>query len=138
MQRALFIISIALLLPFAAVVAQQHYTDQITIENQSISKKSDIITVAFNVNLNELKIDKNDMLVITPVILSTEGREHVKLEPFAVKGRLRSKILDRPLEWKGKTHLDIPQARQVVRDNKTSQALRYETTTPFNEWQRQA
>lgn len=138
MQRALFIISITLLLPFTAVVAQMNYTDRITIEKQSISKKSGITSVAFDVNLNDLKIDKNDMLVITPIVISSENGQSVELEPFAVKGRLRSKILDRPLQWKGKTHLDIPQELQIVRRNATSQSLHYEATTSFDEWQRQA
>lgn len=50
--------------------------------------------------LDDLEIDKNDLLVITPVIVSTDNE--VALEAVAVKGKLRHKVLERPFEWKGK------------------------------------
>lgn len=138
MKRVFILITITLLLSFEPMMAQTNYTDQITIDNLHISKKSGITSVSFDVNLNDLKISKNDLLIITPVILSNNGTESLALEPFVVKGNLRSKILDRPLEWEGKTHLDVPDTMQLVRKNNTSQLLQYNTTAPFSEWQRQA
>lgn len=86
--------------------------------------------------LNNLRLGKNDMLIITPVVVS--GQNEVKLEPIAVKGSLRNRVLERPFEWKGKMHLAMPAEKQVVRRNGTNQTLHYKTTLPFNEWQRQA
>lgn len=138
MQRTIYLLSIALLLPFAAVVAQQQHQDQITVENLSISKKADRLSITFDLNLDGLHLDKNNLLVVTPQILSAEGEKSVNLEPLAIKGSLRSKILDRPFTWKGKPDLPLAPERQVVRKNGTAQSLHYEITTPFDEWQRKA
>ena len=133
-----FVTMAAGLVMFEAATAQVNYIDQITIENQAVSKKAGITTIAFDVNLNGLQLDKNDMLLVTPVISSTENGSRTELEPFAVKGRLRYKILNRPFDRKGKAGLNIPGDRQIVRKNRSAQSLHYTTTLPFNEWQRQA
>lgn len=134
----LFVTMAALFVTLEATTAQVNYIDQITIENQAASKKAGITTIAFDVNLNGLQLNKNDMLLVTPVISSTENGNRTELEPFAVKGRLRDKILNRPFDRKGKTDLNIPGDRQIVRKNRSDQSLHYTTTLPFNEWQRRA
>lgn len=123
---------------FETAVAQQNYTDQFTVENQAIAKKSGVTSIAMDINLNNLKLDKNDLLIITPVVVSTETGNVAELEPIAVKGTLRNKILERPFEWKGKTRLGMPQDNQIVRRNGTNQSVHYKATLPFDDWQRQA
>ncbi|HBK41727.1 MAG TPA: hypothetical protein DDZ57_09205, partial [Porphyromonadaceae bacterium] len=130
------IMAVAVFVSVETALAQVNYMDQITVENQAISKRTGTTNVSMDFNLNNLRLDKNDMLIITPVVVS--GQNEVKLEPIAVKGTLRNKVLERPFEWKGKTHLSMPAENQVVRRNGTNQTLHYKTTLPFNEWQRQA
>ena len=134
--RLLVVTMLALPVTIETAMAQANYTDQIAVENQTISKKAGTTTIDMDFILNNLKLDKNDMLIITPVIVS--GQNEVALEPIAVKGTLRHKVLERPFEWKGKTRLSMPAENQVVRRNGTNQTLHYQTTFPFDEWQRQA
>lgn len=135
---------IAILLSFALgaylvpAMAQSQYSEQITVENQSITKQKGVTTVAMDVDLSSLKLNRNDLLLITPVILSNHAQEAVELEPLAVKGKLRDRILNRPFEWEGKPELTMEQAYQIVRSNGTSQSLPYRSTLPFEEWQRDA
>lgn len=131
-----FVMTVALFTAFEAATAQVSYTDQITVENQAISKRAGTTNVNMDFILNNLRLDKNDMLIITPVVIS--GQNEVELAPIAVKGTLRNKVLERPFEWRGKTHLSMPAENQVVRRNGTNQTLHYKTTLPFDEWQRQA
>ena len=128
--------TVALFAAFEATTAQVNYMNQITVENQVISKRAGTTNIDMDFILNNLRLDKNDMLIITPVVVS--GQNEVELEPMAVKGSLRNKVLERPFEWKGKTHLPMPAENQVVRRNGTSQTLHYRTNFPFDEWQRQA
>lgn len=132
------ILSFALCTLFDVAMAQTHYIDQITVENLSITKKRGVTTVAMDLDLVRLKLNRNDLLLITPVILSNPTGEAVNLETIAVKGKLRDRILDRPYEWKGKPELTMPQANQIARVNGTSQSLHYQATLPFSEWQRDA
>ena len=126
----------ALFISIGAATAQVNYMDQIAIENQIVSKKAGVTTVAMDMNLNHLKLNKNDMLIITPVVVS--GQNEVELEPMAVKGTLRHKVLERPFEWKGKTQLAMPVENQLVRRNGTNQSLHYNATLPYADWQRDA
>lgn len=132
----LLITMVALLVTFQAAKAQVNYMDQITVENQVISKRAGTTNIAMDVNLDNLKLNKNDMLIITPVVVS--GQNEIELEPIAVKGTLRNKVLSRPFEWKGKTHLAMPAENQIVRRNGTNQSLSYNAALPYNEWQRDA
>ncbi len=116
--------------------AQVNYMEQVAVENQTVLKEGAITTARLDFILNDLELDKNDLLVITPVIVSDNNE--VPLEPVAVKGKLRNKVLERPFEWKGKTRLEMPEANQLVRENGTAQSLRYRTSLPFAEWQRDA
>lgn len=141
------ILSFALFTSFQVAVAQDNntnpvtYIDQIAVENPSISKEKGITNVAMDIDLSGLKLNRNDLILITPVIFSNqtgETVETVELEPLAVKGKLRSRILDRPFNWEGKPLLTMPEANQIVRANGTRQLLQYQTTLPFHEWQRDA
>lgn len=134
----LLTMAVASIVSTKTVVAQQNYTDQIVIENHAISKKANVVTITMDANLNNLRIDRNEMLIITPVIMSLDGAHMVSLEPFAVKGELRNKVLNRPFKRKGREYLTMPQAHQIVRNNGTKQKLHYSTTLPYQEWQRQA
>ena len=130
----LFAMMVALFVTMGTASAQINYMEQVAIENQTVLKEGAITTVSLDFILNDLELDKNDLLIITPVIVST-GNE-VVLEPVAVKGKLRNKVLERPFEWKGKTRLEMPESNQLVRENGTAQSLRYATSLPFAEWQR--
>ena len=132
------IVTFVLCIPFGSLLAQTSYTVQISVDNQSISKMGNITAVEIDVNISQLNLDKNDLLLITPTIVSNSSGEKAQLEPFAVKGRVRGRILDRPFEWEGKTELTMPEAKQIVRKNNTSQSLRYQTTLPYSLWQRDA
>ncbi|HBK41847.1 MAG TPA: hypothetical protein DDZ57_09810, partial [Porphyromonadaceae bacterium] len=126
----------ALFVSHEVVTAQVNYTDQIVIENQAISKKGGVTSVTIDMNLDNLRLNKNDMLIITPVIVSNQNE--VELESIAVKGTLRNKVLQRPFEWNGKTHLSMPVEKQLVRRNGTAQSMHYTATLPYSDWQRNA
>ncbi|WP_436415761.1 OmpA family protein [Petrimonas sp.] len=132
----LIIAATTLFVAFGTTTAQVNYLDQVSVENQTVSKKAGTTNIGMDVNLNNLKLNKNDMLIITPVIVS--GQNEVELEPIAVKGTLRNKVLERPFEWKGKTHLAMPAENQLVRRNGTNQSLNYNATLPYADWQRDA
>ena len=90
----------ALFVSHEVVTAKVNYTDQIVIENQAITKKGGVTSVTMDMNLDNLRLNKNDMLIITPVIVSNQNE--VELESIAVKGTLRNKVLQRPFDGMGK------------------------------------
>lgn len=120
------------------IFGQEYYNDQLTIENLNISKEGDVINISMDVNLNNLKLNKNEMLIVTPVILSKETEDAKELEPFTVIGKLRNKVLQRSYNSIGKVVLNFPENSKVIRKNGTDQSIQYASSLPFDEWQRDA
>ena len=118
--------------------AQTTYLDQISIENVSIDRQAGTTSVAFNMNLDELRINRNHLLQITPVVVSADGQQSVELSPVYVIGRTRYRVLNRPFTWDGKTEISENALTTVVRRNRTSQVIRYTDTLPYEEWNRNA
>lgn len=133
----IIVVSALLLLSVFSLHAQNAYMNDISLENISITKKAGVSAVAFDVNLDKLHIDKNQMLVITPVITSFDNQHSEELAPVVILGSKRDKILNRPYTWKGKTEIS-PESTQLVRKNATAQSIHYSNTLPFAPWQRQA
>ncbi|MFA7104950.1 MAG: DUF3868 domain-containing protein, partial [Dysgonamonadaceae bacterium] len=132
------VITAALLFMVEGTTAQESYVNQLTIDNLVISKEANITNIDMNINLNNLNINKNELLIVTPVVVSSDTKNEIELEPFAVIGKLRNKVLERPFTWNGKTELNTLQEYLVLRKNGTDQSLHYIASTPFEEWQRKA
>jgi len=132
------VITAALLFMAEETTAQESYLNQLTIDNLVISKEANITNIDMNINLNNLNINKNELLIVTPVVVSSDTKNEIELEPFAVIGKLRNKVLERPFTWNGKTELNTLQEYLVLRKNGTDQSLHYIASTPFEEWQRKA
>lgn len=132
------VITTALLIMSLKLTAQESYTNQLTIDNLVISKEANITGIDMNVNLKNLNINKNELLIVTPVIVSNDKKNEAELEQFAIIGKLRNKVLERPFFWNGKPNLSMLKEYLVLRKNGTTQSIHYIASTPFEEWQRQA
>lgn len=132
------IIVLILLIMAPAIKGQDNYTDQISFDNLKVLKASGKTDIAMDINLRDLKISKNEMLVVTPMLISKDREQAIELEPFAVIGRLRNKVLTRPFNYKGKPELNFSQENRIIRKNGSDQLLQYTVSVPFEEWQRQA
>jgi hypothetical protein len=90
MNKIIYIVIALMTITLPDVFGQEYYNDQLTIENLNISKEGDVINISMDVNLNNLKLNKNEMLIVTPVILSKETEDAIELVPFTVIGKLRN------------------------------------------------
>lgn len=129
---------VALLTLSWGTFAQDYYSNQVNVDNLIIAKKIDQTTINMDLNLDQLTIDKNDLVILTPYIVSNSGANQLELAPVAILGKLRNKILQRPFTWKGKTEINVPENYQLIRKNGTSQTIQYTANLPYNEWQRDA
>ncbi len=120
------------------IVAQNHYSEQLAIENLSIQKTNNLTNISMDIDLGNLDINTNEMIIITPVLVSNKQGNSTELEPFAVVGKRRNKVLNRPFTWKGKTDIEIPQSNKMLRKRGSDQSLQYVSDIPYAEWQRDA
>jgi len=140
MKKVIYI-SIAFALIFTMIpdlYAQEYYSDQMAVDNLTISKEADITAVSMDINLSNLNLNKNEMIIITPVIVSLTTEDKAQLEPFTVIGKLRNRVLHRSYNSLGKVVFNYPEDNRVVRKNGTSLSIQYTTSLPYDEWQRNA
>lgn len=130
---------VALFMAVSAAWAQEADLSGIRIENPTTVKQGDMVTVSFDLSLDALRVKRNNMLVLTPVLTSNENDiETTALPPVVVTGKKRNKILQRK-EVLGES---LPMADQpleiVVRKNNSEQQVHYTFTTPYRSWMQDA
>ena len=129
---------VAMALATLGVVAQDYYSSRLAIENIDIAKEADVTNISLDINLNNLNIDKNELLIVTPMVVSNNTDIIKELEPIAIIGKRRNRVLQRPFTYEGKPNLNIANKNTLIRNNGTSQVVSYTTSLPYEEWQRDA
>lgn len=127
-----------LILSVCSLEAQEAYGEQIDATPHAVEKREGESRITMEVLLDRLEINKNHLLVLTPVISSLKSGETVELPPMVILGKLRDKMIRRPYTWKGKPVIDTKAAYRVVRKNGTPQTIVYEEVIPFEKWQQHA
>src|SRR5690554_2655328 len=120
------------------VAAQDYYTSQLTLENLNIVKDADVTNISLDINLNNLNIDKNELLIITPIVVSNSSENKKELDAITIIGKRRNRVLQRPFTYEGKPNIDIANENTLIRNNESSQLVSYTTSLPYEEWQRDA
>lgn len=137
--RQLYItIYTALFVSLSPLQAQKDYAKQIDASHRSVIRQEGKSMVTMDIVLDNLKINKNHLLIITPVITALEGEEEIELPKMIIKGKIRNKILNRPYNWKGKPNFDTKPQYQVLRKNNSAQTIVYNEEIPYEKWQKQA
>lgn len=140
MKRKLqhIILSVMMMTATYASMAQSEYQDQVRTTNATVTKHDGATTVSMNMVLDDLKINKNHMLILTPIISATDGSQSVELPQMIIKGNLRDRIINRPYDWKGKPEFDTKEQYMPVRKNNTQQTIAYTETIPQSAWHQNA
>ena len=118
--------------------AQSEYQNQVKATDTNISKQDGETTLTMNIVLDDLHINTNHLLVITPVISANDGTESTHLRPMVIKGNRRDIMLNRPFEWKGKPKFNSLEQYMPVRKNNTQQTIAYTETFTQREWHNDA
>lgn len=119
--------------------AQLNYTARIAVSGERITKTETTTRVAMNLDLSNLELDKNHLLVITPVVSALDGSQNVELPPVVISGTRRNTMLQRPYTWKGKPEIDKTQSRYMVVGKKDIPGVvAYNGEIPYAAWQQHA
>ncbi|MEA4916807.1 DUF3868 domain-containing protein [Proteiniphilum sp.] len=134
---------IYLIIAFFTVIpgtwAQDARLSDIRIENLSTVKQHDRLSVSFDISLDALQVQNNNMLLLTPVLKSNANNlDNVALEPVVVAGKKRNKALVRKQVLGEKLPFSGEPVAWVVRRNNTSQSVHYTMTVPLRGWMQDA
>lgn len=118
--------------------SQTSYLEGISIENSRVEQQGDRLSLAMDIVLDGLNIRSNDLMMLTPVLVSNTGEGEMELDPVVVAGKRRFKVLQRALRLHNPTGLDTDPYDIIRRKNNTSQQLAYGTDLPLTDWMQDA
>lgn len=93
----LFFVAAVALLSIASTAEAQpgRYRGTIHYSNPVVERHGNVMTVQTVVNLTDLHLNRQQMVILTPMIISPDGRNRHDLAPIAITGRVRNKMIDR-------------------------------------------
>lgn len=130
--------TILLLTVAPLLMSQTGYLDEISFENRHVEQQSNQLSVNMDIVLDGLNIHSNDLIVLTPVLVSNIDEIELALAPVVIVGNKRSKILQRDIRLNNPSGLDADPYELVRRKNKTSQQITYNTKVTLAEWMKDA
>lgn len=132
-------VAILALLMFAPMAVAQGSDNPIRIVKESAEKKSNKLTTSFDVVLGKsLKVGRNDMIIMTPVLKSKTSDDVLMLDPVVVMGGTRDKVVRRNLKYKNETALPDNTLSKLKRKNGSEQVINYSSTIDYKPWMRDA
>ena len=135
-KNILFIIAFLTTAPL--LFSQTGYLDEISIENSRAERQGERLSVNMDIVIDDLNINSNDLIVLTPVLVSNSDEIEIELASVAVAGKKRSKVLQRAIRLNNPTGLDVMPYEIMRRKNNTSQRITYSGDLPMAAWMKDA
>ena len=118
---------------FGATAQESNIQNSTKLENISIKRISDLISMQMDLNITNLEVSRNQMIVVTPVLTSRDSRNTVRFNPVVIMGAGRDKTLDRAISFEGFSFEKEPQ-QLVRRKNNTQQTVPLLLETGYANW----
>ena len=132
MKKTVYIVILLLTSAFAG--AQTSYINNLKFENLRTTKENNRVLVKMDLLLNELEVNSNDMVTVTPLLSSNKSDERLELSPVVIVGKRRNKVLDRKISLNNAHGLPPNTQRVVLRHNGSQQVINYNDAVPYAEW----
>ncbi len=99
----------------------------------SINKDNSRIKIDLKIILDDVKLGKSDMLTLTPIIRSQDGKNEVRIDPVVFTGKQRSITLKRAVDFDGYM-LDAPPQGIFRRYNRKQQDIDMTINAIHEDW----
>ena len=128
-----YIISTLLLLTTVLSVSAQApesaTLQQLQINDLDVYCQSERVHVDFTLDISAIELGKNNKLVYTPVLRSSDGKHKQQLEKIVLNGR------NVTIQEFRSPRMRVSDAQATVsRENGTSQSISYSTSVPYEPW----
>jgi outer membrane protein OmpA-like peptidoglycan-associated protein len=114
-------------------VAQTNYWKQLIIKER-IDNKDNQIMIDLDIVLDQLQVESNHMIVLTPIVRSVDKSRSRKLSKVVVTDSRKDRSLRRTVLLQEKSTFDDEPYIIVKRKNKAQQTIRYKVTLPTEDW----
>ena len=95
MKNYIHYIPIVALALFLAIPGFSQSERTVKVEASEFVKQNERLSVAFDMILNDVQLNRNNLLMVTPVLRSNATGDSLELAPVAVAGATREKVIRR-------------------------------------------
>lgn len=130
--------ALVLLSSMGSIFAQSNKVLAINTVLKSINQNGDRVDVLFDIVLDDLFVNPNDLIIITPIIKSNEAEDLIELNPVAVMGKTRLKVVSRNHHFHNSSPLPANLYSSMVRHNKSLQRINFSASLDYASWMHDA
>jgi len=131
------VLALVFSLPLEAQTESVIFDGQIPVKVQRLRQSTDSVQLVMDIDLRDLSLGTERSLVLTPVLVSPQGRE-VRMKNIMVNGRQRHKAFTREVELNGWERQVKNTHHDVIDLNKNRRVYRYTQSVGFENWMRDA
>lgn len=129
-----YVIIASFLVAGGMVMAQSGYTGRVAVE-QSVTKAGEDVRIHLDISLDNLDMNPQHSLVLTPVLQSKDKGVEKELAPVIINGRVRQKAYRRSVSLGGNP-VGAQACNVVRRANGSPQRVPYDVSLPYEKWMR--
>lgn len=131
------IVLIAIFTGVLLPVRSQTQPENLKVSSPNIVREDNQVSVRMNFEIDEMRVKRNEMVILTPVLKSNEpdGRK-LSLPAVVITGGLRNKIVERKQKLGYLEQLPFVAEPQTIlkKKNNTSQSVDYQVSVPYRVW----
>ncbi len=138
MKNYIHYIPIVVLALFLAIPGFSQSERTVKVEASEFVKQNERLSVAFDMILNDVQLNRNNLLMVTPVLRSNATGDSLELAPVAVAGTTREKVIRRNKKFGKPSGVPDNAFSTLKRENNSPQHLRYTSSVPYSDWMKNA
>lgn len=133
MKRIIYILLPVLFVAAQALQAQTTTLYNIGFDRINVEKNGNSVTVDLKIVLDKLKLGTSDMIILTPMLRSDDGKSEFQVQPVVITGKQRSITLRRAIDMEG-FKFDVSPQGVFRRYNGKAQSIDFTLHAPYEKW----
>jgi len=129
----IYIIIAILFFPFICLQAQNLTQNSVLLDQLKVRKDNNRVVMDMVVNLDNVDLGMQQMIVLTPVVMSNNRGMVHQFPPVVITGSVRDKALERAMDFNGYQFEQTP-AQILRRHNNKSQSIPLTIFLPYEDW----
>ena len=122
------------------IAAQSSPDDPAIAKQVQISRQGDLVSIDMELDVNHIKIGKNEVHIITPLLQSNiDQNMNAPFSPVIISGTIRNKVVKREISLNTENNLGkLNPVAIIKKERRGSQIFLYQDAIPFEPWMEDA
>lgn len=127
----LFLLTFSILVPLVEIDAQIIFSSGVKPEQVQIARDGDDIQIALKINLQNINLNSQEMIILTPMAIIENNVVMHTFEPIVIAGSKRGKALNRAIGFGSYKLSNLP---QLIVYKDSEQYIPLNLKLPYDQW----